>query len=82
VPLTTWKAPAVVVQVGALAGQPGEQPHLVVVGDRQPVVPAIDGVEPGRDRPPVRVGGVSGGDGEMIWANADGGHGKLLRLHI
>ena len=54
-----------VVQVGALAGQPAQRPHLVVVADGEAGVPALGGVEAQRDRPAGRVG-LPGGDGEQV----------------
>ena len=39
---------AVVVLLGALPGRPGQQPDLDLLGQRQPQVPALRPVEPGR----------------------------------
>jgi hypothetical protein len=49
---------AVVVQVGGLARQPGEQPGLVVAGAGEPGVPPVDRVELGTDRPAGQIGSV------------------------
>lgn len=55
--------PAVVVQSGPLAGQPAQQPYLVVVGRVQAAVPARDRVEFDGVQ---RCGGLSGVPGDDV----------------
>ena len=74
-------AAAVVVPRRALAGQPGEQPGLVVVVGEEPRVVAGDGVEVDEALPEGALAGESAGgvgevDGDALGA---AGHGRAFR---